>query len=255
MGWRQSHLQTATAKQNKTKKDCGTKTALTVFVSLFTQAWFTLNWEVSQGIRTARACQFSSCSYLVLFACEDSSVVYTMLAVAFVHGGGGCNQPMKASCRKEEQEEEIQVLPESVRLEFRDCDKTLVGRPGLATSKFLWGQMRCTWSYADRPPAATRQLNRIYLIMSSVSFPLMFLVMSCIPSCGNIFTVKWFLQFFSLVLFYIKVRICVIKQWEIIQENLRYKKKKSSSKYVSKIWTLLEKVQKSLLFHEVNYII
>lgn len=47
-------------------------------------------------IWTARACQFRSCSYLVVVACEDSSVVHTVLAVAFVHWR---SQPMSASWR------------------------------------------------------------------------------------------------------------------------------------------------------------
>lgn len=82
--------------KTKTEKT-GTKTALTIFVSLLTRAWFMPNSEVFQGIRIAWACQFRSCSYLMLFACEDSSIVHTMLAVAFVHGQ---SQPMRASRRR-----------------------------------------------------------------------------------------------------------------------------------------------------------
>lgn len=61
--WRQCRLQTATAKNS------GTKTTLNVFVSLLTQAWFTLNSEVNLDIQTAWACQFRSCCYLLCALC------------------------------------------------------------------------------------------------------------------------------------------------------------------------------------------
>lgn len=117
-----------------------------------------------------------------------------------------------APAEDEEQEEEMQVLPENVPLKCRVHEKNthkkknpLAGQSGLTTSKFLWGQTRCTQSYAGPTGSATRQLNRVYLIKSSGSFTLPFLVVSCIPPCEN--TIKYlqtfcqwndFLDFISL---------------------------------------------------------
>lgn len=152
---------------NKIKKrDSGTKTALTVFVSLLTQAWFLRRIQVCPSeIWTARACQFRSCSYLVIFACEDSSVVHTMLALAFVHRH---SQPMSASRRggtgRGNAGASWECTAQVQSLRTKKQKKTLAGQPGLTTSKFLWGQTRCTQSYAGPTGSATRQLNRVYLI-------------------------------------------------------------------------------------------
>lgn len=92
-GCRRSRLQKL-LQQNKKKKEkrLWNKNALTVFVSLLTQAWSTLRSEVSRGIRTVRACQFCPCSYLVLFACEDSSVVHNYACCCFSARAGPANE-------------------------------------------------------------------------------------------------------------------------------------------------------------------
>lgn len=137
-------------------KNSGTKTALNVFVSLLTQAWFTLNSEVNLDIQTAWACQFRSCCYLLCALCMWRLKCRTHYACCCF-----CARQWEPA---EEEEEEIQVLPENVPLKYRDYEKTLVGQPGLATSKFLWGQTRCTQCYSDPPAAATTQLSHVYLI-------------------------------------------------------------------------------------------
>lgn len=118
-------LQQNVKKQNKTKqnrKDSGTKTASTVFVSLLTQARFTL--KRPGDIRTARACQFFALVLILWSLHVKTQVSYTLcFAVAFCAQGGGAgvgggqSQPMRASVKKREQEEEIQVLPENVSLQ------------------------------------------------------------------------------------------------------------------------------------------
>ena len=108
-----------------------------------------------------------------------TQVSYTLcFAVAFCAQGagrgglGGQSQPMRASLKKREQEEEIQVLPENVSLQRRDNDEKPLGRSagGSLTSKVsLRSDEVQREAPADPPPAATRQLNRVYLITSSVA--------------------------------------------------------------------------------------
>lgn len=75
-------------KQNKTEKDSGTKTASTVFVSLLTQARFTL--KRPGDIRTARACQFFALVLILWSLHVKTQVSYTLcFAVAFCAQGGG----------------------------------------------------------------------------------------------------------------------------------------------------------------------
>lgn len=79
------------SKTRKTK-DSGTKSALTV-VSPLTQAQFTPKSDVPRGFQIARARQIRSRSYLVLFACKDSSVI-TLLAAA------GAKPPKKGNRKR-----------------------------------------------------------------------------------------------------------------------------------------------------------
>lgn len=198
MSWRRCRLQTATAKQKKEK---------TLEQKLL---WPSLCLcSLRPGLRWIQKCsgeyeQLELASFaLVLILCSlhvKNQVSYTLcLLFAFVHGR---SQPMRANWRRGTGRG-IKVLPENVPLKYRDYEKAFAGQPGPATSKFLWGQMRCTQSYADPPPAATRQLNHVYL-MSSASFKLLFLAVSCIPSCENtisysILSLKWFPEFNQLV--------------------------------------------------------
>lgn len=100
-------LQQNVKKNNKTKqnrKDSGTKTASTVFVSLLTQARFTL--KRPGDIRTARACQFFALVLILWSLHVKTQVSYTLcFAVAFcAQGGGGWGgaKPANESQREEE---------------------------------------------------------------------------------------------------------------------------------------------------------
>lgn len=139
--WRQCSLQTTTAKQKKKETTLEQKL---LWPSLCLRS-------LRPGLRWIQKCpgefkqlaSFRSCSYLVLFACEDSSVVHTVLSCCF-------SARRWEPAEDEEQEEEIQVLPENVPLGS-------TGQPVLATSKFLWGQAWCTQSYADPPPCCNER--------------------------------------------------------------------------------------------------
>lgn len=72
---------------------------------------------------------------------------------------------------EEEQEEEIQVLPENAPFKYRDYEKkpwrvSQVSLPASFSEVRRSAQKKK--AYVDPPPAATRQLNPVYLIMSIV---------------------------------------------------------------------------------------
>lgn len=128
-GWRRRRLQTAAAKRkkkNKTKQNRKRLWNKNCFDRLcFSAHSGPVYSEASRGYSNSSSLPvFRSRSYLVVFACEDSSVVHTMLCCCFLctggrggGWGGGQSQPMRASVKKREQEEEIQVLPENVSLQ------------------------------------------------------------------------------------------------------------------------------------------
>lgn len=101
-------LQQNVKKNNKTKqnrKDSGTKTASTVFVSLLTQARFTL--KRPGDIRTARACQFFALVLILWSLHVKTQVSYTLcFAVAFCAQGGGAGVGGGAKPANESQREE-----------------------------------------------------------------------------------------------------------------------------------------------------
>lgn len=60
----------------------------------------------------------------MLFACEDSSVIHTLLCCLLLCAG---EASQSEPAEEEEQEGEIQVLPENVPLKYRDYEKALTG--------------------------------------------------------------------------------------------------------------------------------
>lgn len=134
--------------------------------------------EASRGYSNSSSLPvFRSRSYLVVFACEDSSVVHTMLCCCFLctggrGGGWGGAKPANESQREEEgtgrgntgaswkcvaPAQEIMTKTPPLG---RSAGGSLTSKVSLRSDEVQ------REAPADPPPAATRQLNRVYLIAS-----------------------------------------------------------------------------------------
>lgn len=134
---------------------------------------------------------------LVLILCSlhvKTQVSYTLcFAVCFCARAKPANQ---SQLKKRNRKGKYRCFLKMCRSSTEITKKPWRVQPGPVTSKSLWGQSRCTPSFADPPPAATRQLSHVCL-MSCASFTLLFLAVSCIPSCENtvsssLLSLRWF---------------------------------------------------------------
>lgn len=149
--WRQRRFTAERWKRKKNRIDSGTKTALTVFVSLLTQAWFTPNsriHEASRGNSNSLSLpvllSFLSCALFCMLKTQVSPYALCLpLLLRVVR-----SQPMRASWRRGtgrgNKGASWKCTAQGQRLWERK-KKPSMGQPGLATSsKFVWGQMKCT---------------------------------------------------------------------------------------------------------------
>lgn len=126
---------------------------------------------------------------LVLILCSlhvKTQVLYTLRLPLLPRTGGEASQwkPVK----EEEQEEEVQVLPEKCRLasmKKTQKEEQEEGKEGLAMAGNQQVSPRSEESHTDPPPAATSQLKPCLPDkVTCVSFTLVFLVVA-FPSCKS----------------------------------------------------------------------
>lgn len=167
--------------KNKKEKTLEQKVLWLSLCHLLTQAWFTPNSEASQGSGQLELFQFCSCSYLVLFACEDLNVVHTMLAVAVVHRAKPAND---SQLKKRNRKRNYRCFLNMHHSNTEITKKKILGRSARALHQQVSmrsGEVheklrRSTSSFNQETPMCLPE-HVICVINASV------LVISCIPSC------------------------------------------------------------------------
>lgn len=238
-------------QQNKKKeRDSGTKTALTVFVSLLTQAWFCAEFR-SVPVNYEQLELASFALVLVVFACEDSSVLHTLCLLLLLCTGKASQWEPAA---EEEQEEEMQVLPENVPL--KSSPKKTKKKPRLVSqvsipasfSEVRHGAHRATQVQQDLHQGNSTMFTWLSLL-GHVSCG--FCVVSCIPSCET--QLSFFKHFVTQVISWIDL------VEKLFQENTNELKSSWKSSFG---WhglgclnqSLVEKVLFYFIFNEERWI-